>query len=78
MEDGGRLGSHALALLNALAIVVIDKGKRPPFAYRVVGLSAPTLVSLWERLPTWLRLAISKHVTRLLCRDTAARLYRYI
>jgi hypothetical protein len=47
MEDGGRLGAHALALLRALAIVALEKGRRPPFTHMAVGLSAPTLVSLW-------------------------------
>ncbi len=32
LEDGGRLGAHALTLLRALAIVALDKGRRPPFA----------------------------------------------
>ncbi len=82
MEDGGRLGAHALALLSALAIVALEKGRRLPFAHRAVGLSAPTLVSLWvqrwqQRMSTWLHLAISKHVTKLLCPNTVARL-RYI
>jgi len=77
-EDGGRLGAHALALLRALAIVALAKGRRPPFAYML----APALVSLWvqrwqQRLSAWLHLAISKHVIMLLCPDTAARLNRY-
>ena len=82
MEDGGRLGAHTLALVPALAIVALDKGKRPPFAYMSVGLYAPTILSLWvqrwqQRLSTWLHLAISKHVTKLLCPGIFARL-RYI
>ncbi len=79
MEDGGRLGAHALALLRAMTIVALDKGRRPPLAYRSAGVSAPTLVSLWvqrlqQRLSTCLHLAISKHVTRLMCPDIVARL----
>ena len=46
MEDGGRLGAHVLAFIRASAIVALDKGTRPPFAYRSAGLSAPTLVSI--------------------------------
>jgi len=34
VEDGGRLGAHALALLKALATVALQKGHRPPHAYR--------------------------------------------
>jgi len=82
MEDGAHLGAHALALLRALAIVALEKGRRPLFAHRAAGPSSPTLVSLWvhrwqQRLSSWLHLAISKHVTRLLCPMTADRL-RYI
>ena len=29
IEDGGRLGAHALALLKASATIVLDKGRRP-------------------------------------------------
>jgi hypothetical protein len=47
MKDGGCLRTHALALLRALAIVALDKGRRPPFAYRPAGLFAPTMVSMW-------------------------------
>ena len=72
MEDVGRLGALALALLRALAIVALDKGRRPPFAYMPSGLSAPTLVSLWvqpwqQRVSTWHHLSISKHVIKLIC-----------
>jgi hypothetical protein len=49
MEDGGCLESHALALLQALAIVALDKGRRPPFAYKSVGFAAPTLVPMWAQ-----------------------------
>ena len=34
MEDGGRLGVHAITLLRSLAIATLDKGIRPPFAHR--------------------------------------------
>ena len=32
VEDGGRLGAHALALLKALATVALDKGRQLPHA----------------------------------------------
>ncbi len=34
IEDGGRLGAHALALLKALATVALKKGRQTSFAYR--------------------------------------------
>jgi len=79
MEYGGRLGTHALALLRALAIVALEKGRCPLLAYKSSRLSTPILVSLWvrrwqHRMPTWLHLAISKHVIRLLCPNNVARL----
>jgi len=79
IEDGGRLEAHAIALLRSLAIVALDKGKRPSFAHRALfGPSSPTLMSLWvkrwqQRISSWLHLAISKHVTRLMCPETIAR-----
>ena len=82
LEDGGRLGAHAQALLRSLAVVALDKGRTPPFVYRAPSPSAPALASLWvqrwqQRLSTWLHLALSKQVMRSLRPDTAARL-RYI
>jgi len=79
MEDGVRLGAHAIALLRSLAIVALDKGKRPPFAHRASGPSSPTMLPLWvqrwhQRLSSWFHLAISKHVIRLMCLETVARL----
>jgi hypothetical protein len=79
MEDGGRLGAHAIALLRSLAIVALDKGERPPFAHIAFGPSSPILASQWvqrwqQRISSWLHLAISKHVIGLLCLETAARL----
>ena len=47
MENGGRLGAHALALLRALVVVVLDKERHSSFAYRSSGSSVPTLVSFW-------------------------------
>jgi hypothetical protein len=41
VENGGRLGARALVLLRALVIVALDKGGRPPFAYRPGGRFAP-------------------------------------
>ena len=46
MEDVGRLGAHAHALLTAPATVALEKGRRPPCAHRVHASSAPTLSSL--------------------------------
>ena len=82
MEDVGRLGAHALALLRALAIVALDKGKRPPFAYRSARLCVPIKVSLWvqrlqQHMCAWLNLAISEHVNKLSCPAIVLRL-RYI
>jgi len=34
IEDGGRLGAHVHALLRAMATVTLEKGRRPPFAYK--------------------------------------------
>jgi len=47
IEDRGRLGAHALALLRSLAIVALDKGRRPPFAHRACVPSSSSAVSLW-------------------------------
>jgi hypothetical protein len=82
IEDGGRLVAHALARMRALATIALEKGRRPCFAYRPHAPSAPTLSSMcvqrWQhRKSTWLHLAISKHVMRLVCPDDDARL-RYI
>jgi len=51
MEDEGCLGAHVFALLRALAIVALDKGKHPPppFVYKSAGFFASTPVSLWVR-----------------------------
>jgi hypothetical protein len=76
VEDGGRLGAHALALLKAT--VALEKGRQPPHhAYRFHIPPAPTLASVWtqswrQRMSSWLHFAISKHAIRLLCPDTAA------
>ncbi len=32
LEDGGRLGAYAHALLRFFATLAIEKGRRPPFA----------------------------------------------
>jgi len=47
IEDGGRLGVHALALLKAVATVALEKGRHPPFAYCAYAASTPPLASLW-------------------------------
>jgi len=46
IENGGRLGAHSLALRRVLATVVLEKGRRPPFAYRAHAPLAPTLASV--------------------------------
>jgi hypothetical protein len=46
LEDGGRLGAHAQALLRSLVVVALDKGRTPPFAYRASGPTAHALASL--------------------------------
>jgi hypothetical protein len=78
IEDGGRLGAHALALLRALATAALAKGRTPPFAKGIGELRHNMLVSLWvrrwqQRISTWLHLAISRHTLRLLCPRTAAQ-----
>ena len=72
IEDGGRLGSHAQALLRSLAASALAKGRTPPFAKGIEEMTHPMLVSLWvrrwqQRISSWLHLAISRHVVRLLC-----------
>ncbi len=72
IEDGGRLGAHAQALLRALATSALAKGRTPPFAKSVEDMTHPMLVSRWvrrwyHRISSWLHLAISRHVVRLLC-----------
>ena len=47
LEDGGRLGAHAQALLRSFATLAIEKERRPPCAYRDSSSSAPTLASMW-------------------------------
>jgi hypothetical protein len=76
VEDGGRLGAHALALLTVLATVALEKGHQPPNVYRFHRPLAPARASLWiqrwqQRLSSWLHLAVPKHGIRLLCPDTA-------
>jgi hypothetical protein len=47
LEDGGRLGAHAHALFCSLVTLALEKGRRPPFAYRDYSTTNPTLASLW-------------------------------
>ena len=49
MEDGDMLGDHAQALLRALAIAALDKGRIPPMARRLVDAPHPINVSMWVR-----------------------------
>ena len=50
MEDGGRLGAHAQALLMAMASSAITKGRTPPMARRMVDSAHSVHVSMWVRL----------------------------
>jgi len=82
MEDGDRLGVHAQALLRALAIAALSKGRISLVARRLVDAPHPMHVSMWvrrwqQRLSAWLHVALSRHAMRLLCPPTAAGL-RYI
>jgi len=45
IEDGGRLGAHAQAILTAMATLALDKCMRPPFAHRAHTHFAPTPAS---------------------------------
>ncbi len=78
VEDGGRLGAHAHALLRALATAALIKGMKPPYARGVEAMTHPMLVSQWvkrwqQRISSWLHLAISRHDVRLLCPSLAAK-----
>ncbi len=79
VEDGGRLGAHAQALLRALATAALSKGRRPPFVKGTDEMQHQMLVSQWvrrwqQRVSSWLHLAISRHAVRLLCPSVAAQL----
>ena len=69
MEDGGKLGAHALALLKSLAEYAVASGvysspdSRSP-------LTPPMQVSLWmqrwqQRLSSWLHSSLSQQLLRL-------------
>jgi len=80
IEDGGRLGSHAQALLRALATAALAKGRHPPLARARADLTHSTLVSLWvrrwhQRLSAWLHLSLSHHAMRLLCPAVTSELH---
>ena len=80
MEGGGKLGAHAQALLRALAVAALSKGRIPPMARRLVDAPHPMQVSVWirmwqHRLSTWLHVALSRHSIRLLCPPTVVGLY---
>ena len=47
IEDGGRQGAHAHALLRALATSALAKRRTPPFAKGIEDMTHPMLVSLW-------------------------------
>ena len=72
IEDGGRLGAHAQALLRALATLALARGRTAYFARGVEDMTHPMRVSLWvrrwqHRISSWLHMAISRHGVRLLC-----------
>ena len=46
IEDGGRLGAHAQALLRSLATMALGKGRTPPFARGVEKLTHNMQISL--------------------------------
>ena len=46
LEDGGRLGAHAQALLRSFVARAKEKGRRPPLAYKDSSSSAPTYPNL--------------------------------
>jgi hypothetical protein len=78
IEDGGRLGAHAQALLRSLASAALAKGRSPPFARGVDNLTHNMQISLWvrrwqHRLSAWVHLSISRQAMRLLCPAGAAR-----
>jgi hypothetical protein len=80
VEDGGRLGAHAQALLRALASAALAKGRSPPFARGLDKLTHNMQISLWvrrwqQRLSAWVHLSISRHAMRLLCPAVAARVH---
>ena len=78
LEDSGRIGAHAKALLRSIATLVTETERRPPLSYIYSSSSAPTLASLWvqrwqQRLSTKLHFALSKQVLRIVCPDADAR-----
>jgi hypothetical protein len=78
VEDGGRLGAHAQALLRALATTDLSKDRKPPFEKGVEEMKHPMMASLWvrrlqQRVSSWLHLAISRHDVRMLCPSLAAQ-----
>jgi hypothetical protein len=77
MEDGGRHGAHAHALLRALAVTALAKGRSPSAARKqedaLYGMAVSLRVHQWQhRLSTWLQLALSSQVIRLLSPATSS------
>ena len=71
MEDGGRLGAHAQALLKLLAEYAVAKGRLPPRSPHSALPIPPVAVSLWvrkwqQRLSAWMHLTLSRQVLRYL------------
>ena len=75
IEDGGSIGVHVHELLKALAVTTLAKERSPPAARRHEDASHGMTMSLRvQRLFTWLHLALSRHVIRLLCPATTSGL----
>ena len=77
MEDGGRLGANAQALLRTLAVTAIAKGRSPRAARKqedaLHGMAVSLRVQQWQQQQsTWLHLALSRQVIRLLCPATTS------
>ncbi len=77
VEDGGRLGAHAHALLRTLAKRVVRHGRKSrqssldPSGF-VLLVDGATKVSLWVKrwqrhISTWLHLSLSRQILRLFC-----------
>ena len=49
IEEGGRLGEHAQALMRSLAIAALAKERTPPFAMGVEKLTHNMQISMWVR-----------------------------
>jgi hypothetical protein len=81
VEDGGRLGAHAQALLRMLAERAVREGRRsrPPLRDPVGNVArgdGATQVSLWvqrwqRHISAWLHISMSRQLLRLFCTQQA-------